>query len=157
MSDGYPSMTALLGLLALAGYQNKDKIAEMLGGAGSGQHPQAGTAMSGSGPGGAGGLLADIGKALGTGGAGGFLGGSIGQLVDHFRQNGHGETADSWVRQGQNRNMAPHEVGQALGPDLLNAIAQRTGLSHDELMTRLSRTLPGAIDQYTPGGAVPAR
>ena len=53
--------------------------------------------------------------------------------------------------------MAPHEVGQALGPDLLNAIAQRTGLSHDELMTRLSRTLPGAIDQYTPGGAVPAR
>ncbi len=34
MSDGYPSMTALLGLLALAGYQNRDKIAEMLGGAG---------------------------------------------------------------------------------------------------------------------------
>lgn len=25
MSDGYPSMTALLGLLALAGYQNRDK------------------------------------------------------------------------------------------------------------------------------------
>ena len=28
MSDGFPSMTALLGLLALAGYQNKDKLAE---------------------------------------------------------------------------------------------------------------------------------
>ncbi|CAO4179143.1 hypothetical protein CLBKND_03352 [Methylorubrum aminovorans] len=30
MSDGYPSMTALLGLLALAGYQNRDKLAELL-------------------------------------------------------------------------------------------------------------------------------
>ena len=33
MSRGMPSMTALLGLLALAGYQNRDKIAEMLKGA----------------------------------------------------------------------------------------------------------------------------
>ena len=32
MSRGFPSMTALLGLLALAGYQNRDKIAEMLRG-----------------------------------------------------------------------------------------------------------------------------
>ena len=34
MSRGLPSMTALLGLLAIAGYQNRDKIAEMLGGGG---------------------------------------------------------------------------------------------------------------------------
>ena len=32
MSRGFPSMMALLGLLAVAGYQNRDKIAEMLGG-----------------------------------------------------------------------------------------------------------------------------
>ena len=32
MSRGMPSMVALLGLLAVAGYQNRDKIAEMLGG-----------------------------------------------------------------------------------------------------------------------------
>ena len=32
MSRGFPSMTALLGLLAVAGYQNREKIAEMLGG-----------------------------------------------------------------------------------------------------------------------------
>ena len=29
MSRGMPSMTALLGMLALAGYQNRDKILEM--------------------------------------------------------------------------------------------------------------------------------
>ena len=48
MSRGYPSMTALLGLLAIAGYQNRDKIAEMLRGgaqgnpAAPGQVPQGG-------------------------------------------------------------------------------------------------------------------
>ena len=30
MSRGYPSMTALLALLAMAGYQNRDKISEWL-------------------------------------------------------------------------------------------------------------------------------
>jgi hypothetical protein len=34
-------MTALLGLLAIAGYQNRDKIAEMLGGLGQNlAHPE---------------------------------------------------------------------------------------------------------------------
>jgi hypothetical protein len=33
MSNNMPSMTALLGLLALAGYQNREKISEMLKGA----------------------------------------------------------------------------------------------------------------------------
>ena len=37
MNRGFPSMTALLGLLAVAGYQNRDKIAEMLGGIGKGR------------------------------------------------------------------------------------------------------------------------
>ena len=35
MSRGMPSMTALLGLVALAGYQNRDKLAELLKGAGN--------------------------------------------------------------------------------------------------------------------------
>jgi uncharacterized protein YidB (DUF937 family) len=33
MSRGMPSITALLGLLALAGYQNRDKLGELLKGA----------------------------------------------------------------------------------------------------------------------------
>ncbi len=42
MSRGMPSMTALLGLLALAGYQNRDKLAEMLKGAGNSSSTQPG-------------------------------------------------------------------------------------------------------------------
>ena len=62
MSRGFPSMTALLGLLAIAGYQNRDKIAEMLGGP---NKPGA------SGQGGIGGLLGQLSGGLGAGGVGG--------------------------------------------------------------------------------------
>ena len=66
MSRGLPSMTALLGLLAIAGYQNRDKIAEMLGGSAQ-DKPGA------SGQGGLGGLLGQLG--LGGASAGGILNG----------------------------------------------------------------------------------
>ena len=58
--SGFPSMTALLGLLAIAGYQNRDKIGEILGnltkgGSTAGAPAGGGTANL---PGGLGGLLA---------------------------------------------------------------------------------------------------
>ncbi|KQT14733.1 hypothetical protein ASG40_05335 [Methylobacterium sp. Leaf399] len=154
MSRGYPSMTALLGLLAVAGFQNRDKIAEMLGGLGKGQPGQPVE------QGGLSGILGSIAGALGGAGAGAgagsFLGGGVGELVDRFRQAGQGETADSWVKQGPNREIAPPQLEQAIGPDVLATLSQRTGLSREELLSRLSRELPKAIDQYTPDGRVPA-
>jgi uncharacterized protein YidB (DUF937 family) len=62
MSRGFPSMTALLGLLAIAGYQNRDKIAEMLSGLGQ---KTPGT----EGQGGVGGLLSQMGVARRTDGS----------------------------------------------------------------------------------------
>jgi hypothetical protein len=37
MGRGMPSMTALLGMLAIAGYQNRDKLADMFRNATSGR------------------------------------------------------------------------------------------------------------------------
>lgn len=155
--NGFPSMTALLGLLAVAGFQNKDRIAEMLGG-GSHSGPSSGSGASGAGGlgGGLGGILGNLSGALAGGGAGGLLGGGLGQLVDQFRQNGHGEVADSWVNHGPNKDIAPHHLQAAIGPDVLDALARQTGLSHDELLARLSRELPSAVDRYTPDGRLPA-
>ena len=47
MSRGMPSLTALLGLVALAGYQNRDKLAEMLQGATGGGRSPAGAGQQG--------------------------------------------------------------------------------------------------------------
>ena len=147
MSDGFPSMTALLGLLAVAGYQNKDKIAEMLKGA-----TDANPAVAAPGKPGLGGILGNLGGV----GAGGLLSGGLGQLIEHFRSNGHGETADSWVRQGPNAEIPAEHLHSAIGPDLLATLSKQTGLSHDELLSRLSRELPSAVDRYTPNGMLPA-
>jgi uncharacterized protein YidB (DUF937 family) len=153
MSNGFPSMTALLGLLAVAGYQNRDKLAEMLGSAGAGSAPSGAGHVGGTAPqGGLGGLLGSLAGAFGGAGAGSAVSGGIGELVDRFKQNGHGEAAESWVRQGPNQPIAPHQLEQAIGPDVLANLTQKTGLSRDELLSRLARDLPRAVDDHTPDG-----
>jgi uncharacterized protein YidB (DUF937 family) len=148
MSRGFPSMTALLGLLAIAGYQNRDKIAEMLKGLGQG-------APGTGGQGGLGGLLGQLGAGTGGASAGGILGGGLAELIDRFKQSGFGDTADSWVQPGPNKQIAPPELEQAIGSDVLATLTTRTGLSREELLARLSRELPEAVDKYTPDGRVP--
>jgi len=154
MSRGYPSLTALLGLLAIAGYQNRDKLTEMLRGAAPGGSggPGSGPQSVGSGPQSSlGGLLGNLSSA----GVGGLLGGGLGELVERFRQAGQGDVADSWVGHGPNKEVAPNQLEQAIGPDVLATLSQQTGLSRDEILARLSRELPTAVDKYTPEGRLP--
>lgn len=145
MNSGLPSMTALLGMLALAGYQNRDKITEML--KGHGASSPAGMTQSGLG-----GVLRDF---SGMGGVGSLLNSGLGELFNKFTQNGHGETANSWISNGPNKEISPTDVKQAIGPDVLATLEQQTGLTQEELLARLSRELPNAVDKYTPDGRIP--
>ena len=100
MAKGYPSMIALLGLIAVAGYQNREKIAEMVGKLGSNdpRHPQGnqpGSVVSTEGP---------------LGGVGELLKSGLGELVDRFKQTGRGDVAQSWVDHGPNHDIAPDEL-----------------------------------------------
>ena len=170
MSRGFPSMTALLGLLAVAGYQNRDKIAEWLGAGGqapaaaadatagcpgrpAGWRPSCG--QGGGQGGGLAGVLEQLGSNLRGASPGGILSGGLGELIDRFKQSGQAETADSWVGHGPNRPVAPAELERAIGPDTLDTLSQQTGLSRQELLARLSRELPDAVDRYTPDGRLP--
>lgn len=152
MSNRMPSLAALLGLVAIAGYQNRDKIADFVkslqnanpagsqpglpGGPASPSRPEQNADMAGSGVG------------------GGVLGG-LGDLIDQFRNAGQGRKADSWVSTGQNEPIHDTEMEQALGPDLLDALSRQTGLSRQELVKRLSQVLPETVDKLTPSGQVP--
>jgi uncharacterized protein YidB (DUF937 family) len=146
MTRGFPSMTALLGLLAIAGYQNRDKLAEML----RGKNTPGTTGQSGPG-----GLLGQVRDSLGSTGVGGLLGGGLAELVDRFKHSGQGDTVDSWVATGPNKQIAPAQVEQAIGPDVLDTLSKQTGLSREEILARLSRELPNAVDKYTPEGRLP--
>jgi uncharacterized protein YidB (DUF937 family) len=147
MSRGYPSLTALLGLLAIAGYQNRDKLAELL--RGTDKKPGAAT------QGGIGGLLDQLRSSLGGATPGGILSGGLGELVDRFKKSGQGDTAESWVGTGPNKPVTPTQLEQAIGPEILDSLAKQTGLSRNELLARLSRELPDAVDKYTPQGRLP--
>lgn len=141
-------MTALLGLLAMAGYQNRDKIAEWLG--------------SGGGSGGA--APADrpsgLDKLLPSGGAGGLgtmIHDGLSDLLDNFRNAGHGPVADSWVGTGPNQQIGAPDLERSIGADTLDQLARQTGLTREEILSRLSRELPNAVDRYTPDGRLPGR
>ena len=93
-------MTALLGLLAIAGYQNRDKLFKMLGDLG-----KPGTAQDG-----VGGLLGQLRKAIGETNPGRVLNDGLGELVDRFKQSGYGETAEFL---GRHRPQQVHDTGSA--------------------------------------------
>lgn len=86
---------------------------------------------------------------------GGLLDG-LGGLLDRFRQSGQGKAADSWVGHGPNEPVSPGEVGTALGPNILKTLAERSGMSEEELLRQLSQVLPGVVDKLTPQGRLPA-
>ena len=155
MARGTPSLLALLGLLAVAGYQNKDKIKEMLGGAD--RQPSGG--MENDRPQvGSGGLLGGLGGLFG-GASGGspdnIINGGLGALIDKFKQKGQGETAESWVKSGPNKSITAEQLGQTIDDDDIQTLVEKTGLSRQELLARLARTLPEAVDKYTPDGRLP--
>ena len=159
MTRGFPSMTALLGLLAIAGYQNRDKLSEMLGGLGQGQSGAPGQGKQANRQGGQTALPAGLDNllgGLGGAGVGGLLGGGLKDLVDSFKRAGQGDAAESWVGRGQNKQIAPQHLEQAIGPDVLATLSRETGLSHEELLSRLTRNLPDAVDKYTPDGRLPS-
>ena len=94
MARGFPSMTALLGLLAIAGYQNRDKLGELLGGGGAAGRTGLPGGAAGGTAGGLGGLLGGLGGGAGAAGAGGLISGGLKELVDSFRQAGQGDKVE---------------------------------------------------------------
>ena len=179
MAKGSPSMVALLGLLALAGYQNRDKIGAILnsgGAAGTGDPLSGGAVGSGMQQGGLldnlremadnltggrsdGGLtgsgasdrLGNIGGAF----AGGGLMAGLSEIFARLSGPQHQAKAQSWVSTGPNESLAPDELEQALDDETIAELVERTGLSRSELLQRLSATLPDAVDQATPDGQFP--
>ena len=150
-------MIALLELLAVAGYQNRDRIGEFIGrltGQGGATSPPDPTNPRGvAGDTGLGGILGGLGGLL-AGTQGGIAGG-LGDLLDRFKTSGHEDAAQSWVQTGPNNDLDEADLEGALGGDAIEQLTRKTGLSKDELIARLKSVLPGAVDQMTPQGRLP--
>ena len=100
-------------------------------------------------------LKGGLGGVLAGGAAGSVISGGLGDLLKQLQQNGHGETANSWVSPGPNKQIAPGDLANALGSDQINGLMSQTGLSRDDLLSGLSQMLPEAVNHLTPDGRLP--
>jgi uncharacterized protein YidB (DUF937 family) len=100
-------------------------------------------------------LKGNLGGILGGAAAGSVISGGLGDLLKQLQQNGHGETANSWVSPGPNKQIAPGDLANALGADQINGLMSQTGLSREDLLSGLSQQLPDAINHLTPDGRLP--
>lgn len=150
MARSTPSLLALLGLVAVAGYQNRGKLSDMVD---SARQAPPGPAASNGGSG----LLAQLGQLFepGPGGLGTTVSSGLEDLMARFRTAGQGQKADSWVASGANMPLQDSDLESALGEDTLADIGQKTGLSRAELMRRLTTSLPDVVNDLTPDGRVP--
>ncbi|MEI8700838.1 MULTISPECIES: YidB family protein [unclassified Mesorhizobium] len=114
-----------IALLGLLAYKNRDKIGELIAGRNSTDPKSAGS------PGG------------------------LGDILDRLRNAGAGDQVDSWVGTGSNRPVQRDQLEKAIDPQTLSDLAEQTGLSRDELLDRLTRELPDAVDKLTPDGQMP--
>jgi uncharacterized protein YidB (DUF937 family) len=150
-----PMTMAILALLAY-------KAVKHMGGSSAGANPAPAPSPGSGGVAGSpgGGGLADIlkgglGGLLAGGAAGSVISGGLGDLLKQFQQSGHGETANSWVSQGPNKQISPGDLANALGADQINSLMSQSGLSREELLQGLSQHLPEVINHLTPDGRLP--
>ena len=87
----------------------------------------------------------------------GTISGGLGGLLKQFQQAGLGDAINSWINTGPNKTVAPAQVSDALGPDIINTLSEQTGLPRDEVAAILSQVLPQVVDQLTPDGRVPTK
>jgi uncharacterized protein YidB (DUF937 family) len=115
-----------IAMLGLLAYKNRDKLGELMTGA------------------------AD------EAGKGGGLAGGLNDILDRFRNAGSSDSVDSWIGTGPNQPAQRDQIEKAIDPEMLKQLSAQTGLSEQELIDRLTKELPEAVDKLTPDGRVPS-
>ena len=81
--------------------------------------------------------------------------GGLDVLISQFKQNGLEDVINSWIGTGKNQAISPPQLRQALGQERVNDLSRQTGAPQDDLLSQLSKYLPGVIDKLTPNGQLP--
>jgi uncharacterized protein YidB (DUF937 family) len=92
----------------------------------------------------------------GTSDDGGLLGG-LGGLLQKFQQAGQGDVLNSWIGGGQNQPIQPGTLGQVLGSQTVQDLAQKAGINPNDLLGQLAQHLPEIINKLTPNGRLPTQ
>ena len=81
--------------------------------------------------------------------------GGLDVLINQFKQSGLGDVINSWIGTGKNEPVSSGQLRQALGQERISDLSRQAGAPQDELLSQLSKFLPGIIDRLTPNGQLP--
>lgn len=81
--------------------------------------------------------------------------GGLDGLAERFQRGGLGDVIGSWIGHGENRPVHPNQLAEALGPETVDTLSQKTGLDRDALLSQLVQVLPQVVDGLTPHGRMP--
>jgi uncharacterized protein YidB (DUF937 family) len=79
-------------------------------------------------------------------------GNGLQEFVQKLQAGGLADAVSSWIGTGQNQQVAPEQVHQALGDDQVSAMAEKTGMDKNDLLSQLAQHLPALIDRLSPNG-----
>ena len=86
---------------------------------------------------------------------GGGLFGGLTDLVSKLQGAGHGPVVNSWIGPGANQPIQPSQLGSALGQQTISSLAQKAGMSEQDLLNQLAQALPGIVNHLTPNDRLP--
>lgn len=76
----------------------------------------------------------------------------LGSVLESFETKGLGEIVNSWIGSGANLPISADQIRQALGADWISTLAQKAGITPEQVSTSLANLLPGLVDRLTPNG-----
>ncbi len=81
--------------------------------------------------------------------------GGIQGLLTQLQNSGLGEQVTSWIGPGENALVDPTKLTSALGPETVQALAQKAGVPLEQAASSLAALLPQIVDKLSPGGTIP--
>lgn len=81
--------------------------------------------------------------------------GGVGGLQKTFEAQGLGGVAASWIGTGANQAISAEQIQKVLGHEQIQALAEKLGVSTDDVAAQIAQHLPKVIDMLTPNGQVP--
>ena len=83
------------------------------------------------------------------------MGGGLGGLLAILQQAGLGDVAQSWVGNGANQPISPHQLQSAFGDEQVQSMAAQSGMAPHDFLAQLSQHLPNVVNGLTPNGRLP--
>jgi len=78
----------------------------------------------------------------------------IGGLVNGLKEKGLGDVAESWLGDGENKDVSADQLKEVLGAEEISAAAAELGTDEGSLLEGLKDALPQMVDKASSGGSL---